>query len=63
MKPSPEEYTRIAVEIAKCVLAVVDLNQIAQVGHERVMADIFDFTDAFCAELGARLEPNAKETT
>lgn len=63
MKIDPNEYARIAVEIAKCVLAIVDLNQIAQVGHERVMADIFDFTDAFCAELGVRLERTAKEET
>ena len=63
MKPSPEDYTRIAVEIAKSVLAIVDLNQLAQVGHDRVMGDIFDFTDAFCAELGARLEKNAEDET
>ena len=56
-----EAYTRIAVEIAKAVIGVVDLNQMAQIGMDRVTKDVFDFTDAFCEELALRLARNGEQ--
>lgn len=55
MKSDQEQYAEIASKILCTVLATVDLNVLGQIGHERVMTDVFDLSDAFCAELAARL--------
>lgn len=61
IKIPPEQYTSIAVEIARDVVQMLDLNSIREVGMERVVKDVFDFVDVFTAELAVRLDKNAKE--
>lgn len=56
MTVSDEQYTAIAVEITRSLVGIVDFAALAEAGFGRVANDVFDLTDAFCAELAVRLE-------
>lgn len=59
----PDElYERIAVEVTKTILGQISIDQVVEnVGWDRVVTDVFDLTDSFCAELERRLERNHAE--
>ena len=61
MTVSNEQYAQIAVEVTKSLVTIVDFQALGQVGFDRVVADVFDLTDAFCAELAKRLEQRASQ--
>lgn len=63
MTISDEQYAAVAVEIAKSLVGVVNFDTLAVAGFDRVTNDIFDLTDAFCAELAVRLAKRKEPAT
>jgi hypothetical protein len=62
--PIPDDvYERMAVEAMKALMPTLNPNQIAEVGWDLFIKDVFDLTDALTVELLARLARNRQDAT